>query len=496
MPFNNNTKTDIQIRRFTFRIVIVFLLAITVATGTITLILTRKSSQEMKSKVVNLIQANTQLQISNLNQYLGGIEDTAALLFSDDIYCEYDATKEGQDAFEKIQQETAIEKRLQDINILQNFSDFGIVYADDSSLGSISNTTLELFPDGGLYAYLEGHITDERKESGWFFDYERCYDRLYYVKRLNEHAIIVAAFYSRELSQSFTDMEDVPGMQSYLVDSAHSIVYAESGEILGRNAEEVWNDLPDGYSNYWIICDKEVVVVGTCKNDWQVICVAPENVLFAEQLGITRFAIIVYIIMLVVAMTAAGILYSQVAVKDGVLSQIRQKADYDQLTNVLNKQSFRDLVDTKLAHAGEGTKHICMMLDMDNFKLVNDTYGHQEGDKFLKKSVVIFRETLGTQAIIGRMGGDEFAVYIPFEHEEETVIREEVARRLDALLDAFHKQFDTHYESCKVSLSAGICLRITVDGIKLGFEESYQMADRALYVSKENGKHQYNWYED
>lgn len=65
---------------------------------------------------------------------------------------------------------------------------------------------------------------------------------------------------------------------------------------------------------------------------------APENVLFAEQLGITRFAIIVYIIMLVVAMTAAGILYSQVAVKDGVLSQIRQKADYDQLTNVLNKQ--------------------------------------------------------------------------------------------------------------------------------------------------------------
>ena len=104
--------------------------------------------------------------------------------------------------------------------------------------------------------------------------------------------------------------------------------------------------------------------------------------------------------MLVVAMTAAGILYSQVAVKDGVLSQIRQKADYDQLTNVLNKQSFRDLVDTKLAHAGEGTKHICMMLDMDNFKLVNDTYGHQEGDKFLKKSVVIFRETLGTQAIL------------------------------------------------------------------------------------------------
>lgn len=497
MSFKNNTKTEIQIKRFTFRIVIAFLLAIMAATGTITLILTRRSSQEMKSKVVNLIQMNNQLQISNLNQYLGRIEDTAALLFSDDTYCEYDATKEGQDAFEKIQQETAIEKRLQDINILQNFSDFGIVYADDSSLGAISNTTLGLFPDGGLYEYLEGHITDEKKESGWFFDYERCYDRLYYVKKLNEHAIIVAAFYSRELSQSFTDMEDMPEMQSYLVDSAHTILYAESGEMLGQNAEEVWSNLPDGYSNYRIIGNKEVVVVGTCKNDWQVICAVPADVLFAEQLKFARFSIFVYIIMLVVVVSVAGILYSQVAVrKDSVLSEIKQKADYDQLTKVLNKQSFHDLVDTKLKHAGEGTKHICIMLDMDNFKMVNDTYGHQAGDEFLKKSAEIFRETLGTQAIIGRVGGDEFSVYIPFEHEEETAIRAEVERRLDALLDAFHKQFDTEYASCKVSLSAGICLKNADSGTELGFEASYQMADRALYVSKKNGKHQYNWYED
>ena len=420
MSFNNNTKTDIQIRRFTFRIVIVFLLAITVATGTITLILTRKSSREMKSKVVNLIQANTQLQISNLNQYLGRIEDTAALLFSDDIYCEYDATKEGQDAFEKIQQETAIEKRLQDINILQNFSDFGIVYADDSSLGVISNTTLELFPDGGLYAYLEGHITDERKESGWFFDYERCYDRLYYVKRLNEHAIIVAAFYSRELSQSFTDMEDVPGMQSYLVDSAHSIVYAESGELLGRNAEEVWNDLPDGYSNYWIIGDKEVVVVGTCKNDWQVICVAPENVLFAEQLGITRFAIIVYIIMLVVAMTAAGILYSQVAVKDGVLSQIRQKADYDQLTNVLNRSGVYEVAeDFEEKFLEEQKDFAAVYLDIDDFRDFNESYGYQFGDDLLVKIARTIENTLDDECALARLGSDVFIVLVRFDEESE-----------------------------------------------------------------------------
>lgn len=163
MPFNNNTKTDIQIRRFTFRIVHCVFACHHSCNRNHHFDHDKKILPGNETKVVNLIQANTQLQISNLNQYLGRIEDTAALLFSDDIYCEYDATKEGQDAFEKIQQETAIEKRLQDINILQNFSDFGIVYADDSSLGSISNTTLELFPDGGLYA-LSGRAYYGREE--------------------------------------------------------------------------------------------------------------------------------------------------------------------------------------------------------------------------------------------------------------------------------------------------------------------------------------------
>lgn len=495
MSFKDTTKTEIQIRKFTIRIVIAFVLAIMVATGAITLILTRKSSQEMRSKVVNLIQMNNQQQISNLNQYLGRIEDTAALLFSDDIYCAYDATKEGQDAFEKIQQETAIEKRLQDINVLQNFSDFGIVYADDSSLGVISNTTLELFPEGGLFDYLEEHITDTKKESGWFCDYERCYDRLYYVKQLNEHAVLLAAFYSRELNQIFTEMEDMPEMQNYLVDQSHTILYSEDDSTLGKKAADISIELSDGYRNYRVVGTEDVVVAGSCKNDWQLVCVVPTKVLFAEERQFMRFSVVVFIVMILVITMASVALYSQVAGRKGsVLSEIKQKADYDQLTHVLNKQSFHDLVSAKLKDtAGEGT-HVCIMLDMDNFKLVNDTYGHQAGDDFLKSAAALFRESFDEQAVIGRVGGDEFSIYVYDDRKAADAVRSRVDAGMKQLLDAFHKQFDKNYQACGVSLSAGICMFAAGDEVE--YEEAYQRADRALYVSKKNGKRQFNWYED
>lgn len=112
----------------------------------------------MQNKVVNLVAQGNRKQINNVNSYLGKIEDTAALLFSDELYYEFDATAPALDTFEKLQTEKTIKNRLDDLGILENFSDFGIVYADDSTIGWISNTTIQLFPNGGLFAYLDNNI--------------------------------------------------------------------------------------------------------------------------------------------------------------------------------------------------------------------------------------------------------------------------------------------------------------------------------------------------
>ena len=83
----------------------------------------------MQNKVVNLVAQGNRQQINNVNSYLGKIEDTAALLFSDELYYEFDATAPALDTFEKLQTEKTIKNRLDDLGILENFSDFGIVYA-------------------------------------------------------------------------------------------------------------------------------------------------------------------------------------------------------------------------------------------------------------------------------------------------------------------------------------------------------------------------------
>lgn len=63
---------------------------------------------------------------------------------------------------------------------------------------------------------------------GWFFDYSKCYDQLYYLKRLNKNAILIAAFYSRELSDALTASDDMSELQSYLVDEDYNILYSDN----------------------------------------------------------------------------------------------------------------------------------------------------------------------------------------------------------------------------------------------------------------------------
>lgn len=158
MAFSENTKTEIQIRKFKAKTILLFFIVITITVGVVSFIITRKSSNEMQNKVVNLVAQGNRQQINNVNSYLGKIEDTAALLFSDELYYEFDATAPALDTFEKLQTEKTIKNRLDDLGILENFSDFGIVYADDSTIGWISNTTIQLFPNGGLFAYLDNNI--------------------------------------------------------------------------------------------------------------------------------------------------------------------------------------------------------------------------------------------------------------------------------------------------------------------------------------------------
>jgi len=109
-----------------------------------------------------------------------------------------------------------------------------------------------------------------------------------------------------------------------------------------------------------------------------------------------------------------------VAYFDRATSELAHQASHDQLTGLLNHQSFVRELEAELergARYGHGV--VLVFLDLDRFKEVNDTLGHQAGDRALKTFAAALRESLRTSDLAGRMGGDEFVAYL-VEADEET----------------------------------------------------------------------------
>ncbi len=164
--------------------------------------------------------------------------------------------------------------------------------------------------------------------------------------------------------------------------------------------------------------------------------------------------------------------------------QLRYKAQHDSLTDLLNRQSFVSLVD-KLRER-KHAKFTLLYIDLDRFKLINDTLGHQAGDKLLIEFATRMRMLLSSYADIARLGGDEFAVLIYDEHLHEPIegVLEDILARIRA---PFLYQGNSH---C-VSGSVGV-RHFTVPCLHCDAEKLLHDADIAMYEAKKRGKNTYH----
>jgi diguanylate cyclase (GGDEF)-like protein len=129
------------------------------------------------------------------------------------------------------------------------------------------------------------------------------------------------------------------------------------------------------------------------------------------------------------------------------------------------------------------------MLDLDNFKRVNDTLGHAAGDRVITETAAIIRRRFDDQFLIGRIGGDEFAVFRTSAVWSAKDLEKTVQLCMDGLYAEFDRVFEEERARCSVSVSAGcVC---TAKGF-YSFEDLYELADRMLYKSKHNGKNELN----
>lgn len=156
-------------------------------------------------------------------------------------------------------------------------------------------------------------------------------------------------------------------------------------------------------------------------------------------------------------------------------------AKMDKMTMILNRETTMDLIRQVLAEE-KNSKHALLMIDVDNFKRLNDTLGHQAGDEFLIKLAKTLRDDFRKCDIVGRIGGDEFWVLMK---DIETI--QQVRQKAKELFEMI-MQLCNNYEELSLSGSIGISF-YPQDGTSL--DELYAKADEALYKAKRNGKCQF-----
>lgn len=168
------------------------------------------------------------------------------------------------------------------------------------------------------------------------------------------------------------------------------------------------------------------------------------------------------------------------------IETLEERATSDGLTGLLNQRTFRQRLSIVLARLDKRYECAVIMVDIDHFKRVNDTYGHQAGDEVLKKIANIIQKTIRKADMAGRYGGEEFALYL---HQADRKRAIQAAERLRRFIE--QTKFELDGREVGVTASLGIACYPT-DGRET--RDLLERADFALYQSKQGGRNRITIY--
>ena len=181
-------------------------------------------------------------------------------------------------------------------------------------------------------------------------------------------------------------------------------------------------------------------------------------------------------------------LINDVTEKELLKMELEKRSKTDPLTGLLNKGAVEELIGMMLGnyYKDNGCCGL-MMIDVDHFKDINDTYGHAVGDDVLARIGRIINGNFRGNDVAGRIGGDEFMIFL-----RDIESKDRVFLLADRLNEQVRKEFEKEEYAAKISMSIGIAV-YPEHGRK--FEQLYEASDRALYWVKNNGRGQYHMYE-
>ena len=185
---------------------------------------------------------------------------------------------------------------------------------------------------------------------------------------------------------------------------------------------------------------------------------------------------------LIAARAEAEMAQSQINQLETQLQEMNEKVHEDHLTGILNRRGFDNAYQREVSYATRNHTPLCFaLLDIDNFKRLNDTHGHHVGDSALRHLVAAVKETVRMEDVVSRYGGEEFAILLP-----NTTLME-ATQAISRIRRYMTKKFFLHDNNrLLITFSAGVAQFQPGESQ----EDIFKRADAALYNAKKNGKNQ------
>jgi diguanylate cyclase (GGDEF)-like protein len=206
-------------------------------------------------------------------------------------------------------------------------------------------------------------------------------------------------------------------------------------------------------------------------------------------------ALLLNIALIIFGMRRYRELMAEIEERKRAEEKARRLAEIDPLTGCLNRRSIAPATDALIDRSDKSGENVAfLMIDLDNFKQVNDLYGHKIGDEVLIGASERMREVLPNGAILARLGGDEFACVLPFGARAPDTVDQAASR----LISAVAKPQTIEGFPVEITMSVGIATNIIDPKIEKDAPKAQALlhrSDIAMYQAKKQGKNRYFWFE-
>lgn len=167
-------------------------------------------------------------------------------------------------------------------------------------------------------------------------------------------------------------------------------------------------------------------------------------------------------------------------INEHITTELRHLAEVDPLTCVFNRRAYLTLLGKAISHAERMRQSLpVLVLDLDHFKKINDTWGHSGGDDVLRQFVVLAQRCLRKEDVMGRLGGEEFAIFLPAADGPGAAA---VAERLRTSIAS--QPLNSDHQAIPLTVSIGVAVCIRGDTA----EAVLKRADAAMYLAKQRGR--------